>query len=272
MSPSAGGQESEKSRVAVLGLGEAGSRLATDLTERGLRVVAFDPAERATPPRVDRAESEEQASEGARVVLSVNSASAAVSAAEKCARVLRPDQIFADLNTASPEVKRRTAQAVEASGCTFADVALMAPIRFGGIATPALASGEGANDFKDFFAPLGMPVTVIGEEVGSAATRKLLRSIFMKGLAISVTEALRTADAVGAREWLHAEIAGTLEAADGKLLQRLIDGSVVHAGRRREEMEAAAALEHEVGIEAHIARACSEWFSVLDREFGTTPP
>ena len=41
-------------RVAVLGLGEAGGRFATDLVAAGVQVAAFDPGPVPTPSGVER--------------------------------------------------------------------------------------------------------------------------------------------------------------------------------------------------------------------------
>jgi hypothetical protein len=38
---------------------------------------------------------------------------------------------------------------------------------------------------------------------------------------------------------------------------RLVEGSRRHAARRIDEMEAAAALEQELGLEPHVARAAA---------------
>ena len=60
-----------------------------------------------------------------------------------------------------------------------------------GLATPALASGAGAERFAELFGPLGMPVEVVGATPGDAAGLKLLRSVFMKGIAAAAIEASR---------------------------------------------------------------------------------
>ena len=63
--------------IAVLGLGEAGSVIARDLVAAGVRVRGYDPAVTAAEPIIDTA-SEAEAARGAHLVLSVNSAKAAV--------------------------------------------------------------------------------------------------------------------------------------------------------------------------------------------------
>ena len=65
--------------IAVLGLGEAGSLIARDLVAAGARVRGYDPAVAAGPGITDTG-SEAEAARGADLVLSVNSAQAAVDA------------------------------------------------------------------------------------------------------------------------------------------------------------------------------------------------
>ena len=67
--------------IAVLGLGEAGSAIAGDLAAAGVRVRGYDPAVAAAGPVLGTG-SEAEAARGARLVLSVNSAKAAVDALE----------------------------------------------------------------------------------------------------------------------------------------------------------------------------------------------
>jgi 3-hydroxyisobutyrate dehydrogenase-like beta-hydroxyacid dehydrogenase len=168
--------------------------------------------------------------------------------------------VYADLNTASPALKRELAARVEGAGGTFADVALLGPVPRRGLRTPALASGSGARAFADMLSPLGMPVEVVSEQPGDAAAMKLLRSVFMKGLAASAIESLDAADASGHREWLEGEIAGVI---GRPLLERLLDGSRVHAARRVEEMEAARDLLLELDVEPRVTVACASVLSAL---------
>ena len=65
--------------IAILGLGEAGSLIARDLVAAGVRVRGYDPAVTAAEPVIDTT-SEAEAARGAHLVLSVNSAKAAVDA------------------------------------------------------------------------------------------------------------------------------------------------------------------------------------------------
>jgi len=252
--------------VALLGLGEAGAALAADLVAAGVETRGWDPDERRAVDGVARAESAVDAVSGAAVVLSVNGQSAALAAARSVAVALGPEQLYADLNTASAGVKREVAAEVAPSGALFADVALLAPVPGNGLRTPALVSGPGAPRFADVFAPLGMPVETLGDEPGEAATRKLLRSVFMKGLAAAAIESLGAGEAAGCEPWLREQI---LTVLDEPLLDRLLSGSRQHAVRRVDEMEAAAALVAELGLEPNVAHAAAQ---VLARLAPPAPP
>jgi 3-hydroxyisobutyrate dehydrogenase-like beta-hydroxyacid dehydrogenase len=250
---------------ALLGLGEAGAAIAGDLAAAGANVVGFDPRE-GVGDGIPRAGSPAEAVSDADVVLNVNSADAAVPAARAAVGALAAGKLFADLNSAGAPLKLELAALVEPTGALFADVALMAPVPGRGLRTPALVSGPGAERFAASVGPLGMPVEVVGPEPGQAAVRKLLRSVFMKGLAATAIEALSAAAAAGCEDWLRAEIAGALESADGALLERFETGSRKHAARRVHEVADASALLRELGVEPRISDASGGWLRQLQEE------
>ena len=248
--------------IGVIGLGEAGSAIARDLAAAGAGVRGWDPLASAMPRGVEAARGEADAAAGAELVLSVNSATVAREVAERVAPVLRPGQVFADLNTASPALKRAIGELIT-GGALFADVALMAPVPGRGVCTPAVVSGPGAERFASAMAAYGMPVTALGAEAGDAAALKLARSVFAKGMAAAIGESLAAAERLAAAQWLYADIERTLVEADGALLRRLVEGSRIHARRRVEEMAAAVEMLEELGVEPRVAAASEAWLRSL---------
>jgi 3-hydroxyisobutyrate dehydrogenase-like beta-hydroxyacid dehydrogenase len=249
--------------IALLGLGEAGSRLAADLAAAGVEVRGFDPDAVRDAPAVSRFADPAAAVAGSDVVLSVNSAAAALGAAAAALPAVGRGAVYADLNTAAPGLKRALAALVAGIGARFADVALLGPVPARGLATPALASGPGARAFAEVLEPLGMPVDVVSAEAGDAATLKLLRSVFMKGLAAAAVESHAAAEAAGHARWLEDQIAGVI---GRPLLERLLEGSREHAARRVDELEAARELLLELGIEPRIATASTALLAELARD------
>jgi 3-hydroxyisobutyrate dehydrogenase-like beta-hydroxyacid dehydrogenase len=251
--------------VGIVGLGEAGSAIAADLLAAGATVRGWDPVA-PIPEGVTPAMDAADAAAGAEIVLSANSAAVAIEAAESAVPAMREGQVFADLNTGTPALKRELSGLIARTGALFADVALIGPVLGNGLATPALASGPGAEVFAAALGPLGMPVTLVGLEPGAAAARKLARSVFAKGLAAAIGEALAAAERLGFDDWLYADLARTLEDADEALLERLIEGSRLHAARRVDEMEAAVGMLEDVGVQPRIASASEAWLRSLAQE------
>lgn len=251
-------------RCAVLGLGEAGSAIAADLVAAGASVLGFDPV--VTPPAAVRcAATAAEAVATADVVLSVNTASVAERVAAEAMPSMRPGTVWADLNTAAPGLKRRLAGLAVAHGLLFADVALMAPVPGRGLATPALAAGTGARRYAQAIGPLGAQVQPLDGPAGAAATRKLLRSVYMKGLAAAVLEALAAARAAGCEEWLRTDLVRQLGAEEVERLER---GSYQHAARRAVELAAARDLLDELGVAPRVTNAARASLE----ELAATPP
>jgi 3-hydroxyisobutyrate dehydrogenase-like beta-hydroxyacid dehydrogenase len=245
-------------RIAVLGLGEAGAALAADLavaTGADGEVAGYDPAARPTPAGVVRHDDPVSAVAGAAVVLAVTSASAAAAALESVLDALPGDALYADLSTSSPGLKRTLATTAQTGGVAFADVALMAPVPRSGLRTPSLAAGPGAELFAAVMRPLGMPVAVVGPEAGRAATRKLLRSVVMKGLAQLLIEALAAAEAAGVATETWDDLVAQLSTVDEALLRRLVTSTPPHARRRLDEMEATDGLLCELQVDSTMSRA-----------------
>jgi 3-hydroxyisobutyrate dehydrogenase-like beta-hydroxyacid dehydrogenase len=250
--------------VAVLGVGEAGSEVVADLLEAGATVRVHDPAVPAPESTVSCAD-EAEAARGADVVLSVNSAAAALDALRAGLSGCTPGAVWADLNTASPALEEELAELAAQAGVRFTDVSLMAPVPGKGLRTPMLASGDGASRFAEQLAPFGASVEVLDEAAGEASRRKLLRSVFFKGMAAAVVEALEAAAVLGLDEWMREVVATELEQADAAFATRLETGSIRHAVRRTEEMAAATDMLTELGVPPRVSAASHDWLVDLQR-------
>jgi 3-hydroxyisobutyrate dehydrogenase-like beta-hydroxyacid dehydrogenase len=254
--------------VTVFGLGEAGSAIAADLAAAGASVQGFDPADVITPPGVERHDDPKIAVRGADLVMAITSAADAQAAIAQAWDVIRRGTLYADLSTAPPTLKEDLNDTATLRGLPFADVALMAPVPGRGLATPSLASGPGAVAYAEAVGPLGAQVEVLGEEPGTAAMRKLLRSVFMKGLAAVLIESAEAAAAAGESEWFWDHIAAVVTEADEVLLQRLVSSTAIHRVRRRKEMEAAVQLLEVLGVDPVMTQATVE---SLRSEPGSVP-
>jgi 3-hydroxyisobutyrate dehydrogenase-like beta-hydroxyacid dehydrogenase len=259
-------------RIAVIGLGEAGSLIAADLVKAAQAVTGYDPANVPTPSGIVRHDRPTAAVRDADVVIALTAARDARTAIEQTLADIPPTALYADFSTSSAGLKRELATVAAGRNLPFVDVALVGIVPGNGLCTPALASGSGAARFVAMFRPLGMPVELVSEVAGDAATRKLLRSVVMKGLAGTVIEALRGAEQAGCADWLWNNLAADITNADASFLARLVRGTQLHAARRLEEMEAAAALLGELGVEPLLTRGAVENLRGVPREGIPTIP
>jgi 3-hydroxyisobutyrate dehydrogenase-like beta-hydroxyacid dehydrogenase len=251
--------------IAVLGPGEAGAQIAADLVSAGAIVHAFDPKVPA-PAATHGFGSDADAARGARIIMSLTSAHEAVETLKQALPGLGAGTIYADLNTGSAGFKATLPRTAARSGAAFVDIALIAPVPGRGLRTPMLASGPAADDCARLLGSLGANVTVLPGPPGTAASRKLVRSVFYKGLAAAVTEALRAGRAAGCEDWLRDDIRQVLTGASAATVDRLEEGSVRHARRRMDEMKPAGDLLDELGVPSRVARASQGWLAQLMTE------
>ena len=113
---------------------------------------------------------------------------------------------------------------------------------------------------------------MIDGPAGEAARLRLLRSVFMKGLATLIVEGVGAARAVGAEDWLRGQMAQELGPDGAALVDRLIDGTHRHAVRREHEMRDALAALEATGQPADMTRATLAWFERLVAEAGPAAP
>lgn len=258
----------EPKRVAVFGLGEAGSRIAVDLARAGVDVVGFDPAEIETPPGVTRVDSASATVSGVDLVMAITAASDAQTAIAQAWEELPRGAVYADLSTAPPSLKQDLSDTANLRGLRFVDVALMAPVPGRGLSTPSYASGSGAESYAMLVNLLGGNVDVVGENPGDAAARKLLRSVITKGLTALTIEAMEAASVLDLEDWLWGHLVETLEDLDRQTIERLVVGTWSHVDRRIVEMVSAASLVESAGVEPRLTRATQSTLTgVRDGEY-----
>lgn len=249
--------------IAVIGLGEAGALYARGLRDAGCRVIGYDPFTTLSESGIDQRGVLVDAVDEAELVISLVGARAAASVAHEALQAMRSGAVFADFNTGSPALKKALGEESAAAGVLFADVAVLAPVPRAGHLTPLMVSGAGADAFSTLFAASEAPVLNIEGTPGDAAARKLIRSVFMKGLAALVIESTTAARAAGCETWLRDQIANEFAGDAPQLIQRLIDGSKQHAARRAHEVEDARDYLHELDTPGWVTDATRLWFGEL---------
>ncbi|MFN3620492.1 DUF1932 domain-containing protein [Sphingorhabdus sp.] len=183
---------------------------------------------------------------GSNVIISVVTAEAAVDAARDAAKHIMAGALYFDMNSVSPGSKREAASIVEAAGAHYVDAAIMAPVQPALLSVPILLSGLSARAGRDALCALGFSnVQVIGDEVGQAATVKMLRSVMYKGVEALTAECLIACERAGVTGKVL-ESFGNNDWATGADYR--LDRMLVHGTRRSAEMTEAAKTLLELGV------------------------
>lgn len=257
--------------ITIIGFGEVGQTFAREFLARGdVRVAAYDikfaSPEQAGPlleaakaMGVAAADSHAGACANAEIVISSVTADAALDVAQQAAGYLRKDQIFFDINSASPGTKTRAAALINACGARYVEGAVMAPVPGPGIRVPILAGGPAAASVAETLNALGMNVDAVTTEPGRASAMKLCRSIMIKGIEALIVDCARASKA-----WdVQGEVFASLDASfpglnfaelAGYMAQRINQ----HGIRRAAEMREAAMMLDDLGMDGSLSRAVAD--------------
>jgi 3-hydroxyisobutyrate dehydrogenase-like beta-hydroxyacid dehydrogenase len=253
--------------IGFLGFGEASFNISDGLKEEGMTGIrAYDAGwqketygalvqERATQAGVKLEASAADLIAASDIIISSISANMAVPVASQSAPLLRPDQIYVDLNSAGPDTKVEVERII-APHATFVDVAVMGTVPGNRHKVPMLAAGSGAVVLAEFLNGFGMQVTALDGPAGKASASKMFRSIFMKGYVMLLLEAVVAGRQYGLEDDVLMSIRDSIMGGD--FMQKandLIARGVIHAERREHEMDEVIATLNSLGVDATMSIA-----------------
>lgn len=255
--------------VALIGLGEVGQALATDLRKAGVKAIAaYDLAfatsgsaqsRAAKALDIAQAASAPDAARRATLAISAVTAGAALEAARATAPGLAGGTMFLDVNSVSPRTKQQAAEIVEAAGGRYVEAAVMSPIHPKGIATPILLGGPHAAAFLDVAVPLGFNARPYADRIGAASSVKMCRSVMVKGIESLVAECLLASHHYGVTDDVLASLKDMFPGQDWDRTARYMLSRTLHHGRRRsEEMAEVAKTVADAGLSPTMSDAIVE--------------
>ncbi|MEX3959448.1 DUF1932 domain-containing protein [Trinickia sp. EG282A] len=258
-------------RIAFIGFGEAGGILGAALSMKGVAVAMFDqllddpaaaPAMRGKAERlgVRPAMTVADAISGARLIVSAVTAASDEQVAQAVATCMTGGQVYVDINSVSPAMKRRAQRLIEDAGGDYIESAVMAPVPPYGLSVPMLLGGRRAAEVAAQLSALGLNARAVSDKVGVASAAKMCRSVMIKGIEALTVECLSAARAYGAEEIVLASLRETFdkmrETPDlpGYLISRVAE----HGRRRAEEMREVGKTLSDTGIKPWMSEACAQ--------------
>jgi 3-hydroxyisobutyrate dehydrogenase len=246
------------SAIATLGLGEAGTALATGLAQvwrkdqptrrilsvdtalgDNVRGAAINDRARSLGIEIEGSYSNRLSDAGAVfcVVTGVDARNAALAARD----VLKPGTLFFDVNTLTGPQTVEIAREMFQAGIDYVDFAAMGSFAGSGFRVPFVISGPGAQRAAALLKPLGFNIDIMSDRAGDASAVKIIRSVMVKGIEALSVECMVAAHRAGLVE----EVLNCFSDIDARtfagMVKSLTTTHVVHARRRMEEMEKAQA-------------------------------
>jgi 3-hydroxyisobutyrate dehydrogenase-like beta-hydroxyacid dehydrogenase len=254
--------------IAFIGYGEVGQLFSRQLAARpGVRVVVYDilfddpsrgPAlrQRASDDGVRAAGSTAEACEAAEVVISAVTADSAIAAAQQAAPHLQSRQTYIDLNSVSPATKRDVADRILGAGASFIEFAVMAPVSGMGIEVPILSGGTTSETMSARLNKVGMKITPVSIEIGTASATKLCRSIVIKGMEALMVDFTLASEEAGVMPAVMASLKASYPGMDWENVAKVMVSRVKqHGVRRAAEMREASRMVTELGLDGSLANA-----------------
>ncbi len=242
--------------VALIGFGEAGSTFAAAGGWEG-RASAYDIAlARLEAAGAMARPSAAEALAGVPLVISLVTADSALPAARDDAALLAPGVIWCDGNSVAPETKRSAAEAIEAAGGRYVDLAILAPVNPARMAVPLLLSGKAAAEAEARLRALGFTnIRIVGDEVGRASAIKMIRSVMVKGIEALTDEMMAAARAAGVED----EVLASLDASEKQVSWETraaynLERMETHGLRRAAEMDESAKTLLALGVDPVMTR------------------
>lgn len=255
-------------KICLIGFGEVGGIFAHDFVRRNCEVTAYDVLmnvgaarealeKKATAAGASIYTALNEALARADLVVSAVTATSARDVARDCASLLKREQVFLDINSVSPRTKQDNALAIESSGATYVEAAVMAPVPPQRLKVPMLLGGSKASELSDTLNQLGMNTRVVDERIGVASAIKMCRSVMIKGLEALTVECLFAARRYGAEDAVLASLQASFPSLgwSGDFPDYLVSRVAEHGRRRAAEMREVAATLEEAGIDPLMANA-----------------
>ncbi len=253
--------------LSFIGFGEAGQAFAKGLLteDHAIKMRGFDikmdgleaaaKQENFDTYSVLSEASHAAACKGTDVIFSLVTAEQAESAAKSAAEQGLNGALYLDCNSCAPNTKRRSAQIIEAAGGRYVDVAVMTPVHPKLHKAPCLIAGPHAEAALQATQSIGMATTLAGDEVGAASTRKMIRSVMIKGLEALTLECMLAARQAGVEDDILASLEISFPGFEwDRRAPYMIERMATHGIRRAAEMREVVKTLDDLGVGSQMTQ------------------
>ena len=255
----------------IIGHGVVGSVFSRLLRNHGVRVLSYDRLlDRQETASLMRKKIEDDGSKACSLaevlaasdyILSVVTPQSCREVADDVSRSLHGHQVFIDLTSTAPAVKRMIGATVTNSGAKFVEGVILGAVRL--LTSPIILLGGPTGDSVALvLQQYGLAARFYSPEIGRASAFKMLRSIFSKGMEAVLVETLVAARRAGLLDEIWEEIRTTLSTGNVEdTLETWIRSHACSAQRRSHEMQEVSQFLEEIGMQPVLPRAFGQIFA-----------
>lgn len=197
------------------------------------------------------------------VVISCVPGSQSQSVAKETIPFLKKQATFADFSSASSQDKKNASEIATAHHVYYADVVIMGGVDLTQEKTPLLCASLNPEIIIEVMKKLNTPIRLLANaKPGDAASLKLLRTIFMKGLSALTVECVTAAEYQGLKPLLYEILSDFDETPLSEFLDMLLKNHVLHACRQVHEIRDAKEQLNNIGFESQLLPAVEESFQI----------
>lgn len=255
-------------KLVFIGFGEAAYHIAKGLVGEGVEnIVAYDInancpkrgtyiKDRAKEIGIQLADDLENAVMNAEFIMSLTSSSVAYDIARSIIPNLVENQVYLDMNSASPKTKAMISNIDRVDNVKVCDIAIMGTVPEEGHKVNMIVSGDGAEEFYSVFTKYNMNISILDNVAGNASAIKMIRSIVMKGIPQLLFESFEAAEKFGVLDYLLDSLNTSLY---GKTIDTLatnfIYRTLVNSKRRSHELSDVISTLDSIGIDSSMSKA-----------------
>lgn len=265
-------------KLGFIGFGEAAFELSVGLKQEGLEIIfahdvmlghpTFGPQikGRAIQAQVELLASPEEVLDQVDVVMVAVPADKAYEVSELLKPHLKKGCIYVDVSASTPAVKQKINNTIQEKNAFFVDAAMLGPLPVYKHKVPISASGNGVDQLISLMTSYGMNITKVSENPGDASAVKLIRSIYMKGVAALCLELLEAAHELNVEELVLDSLSETLDSKSFKeTMNRLVTGTSIHALRRSIELDGSIQMLETSNLNSVMSKAAKNKLEALAR-------
>ena len=265
-------------KIAIIGCGEVGYLYAVALIEAGytVQLCAPRPSEKVLKLVSDKnitlhREINTWLKE-IDLVISCVPGSTSLSVAKEVIPFLTKNATFTDFSSSSSSGKREAASLAESNHINFIDIVIMGGVDLTGAKTPLLCAGNDTDKIVSIMKKICAPIRILeNAKAGDAASLKLLRTVFMKGLSALTVECIVAAETQGVRKLLYEILSDFNNTPLCEFLDMLIRNHVTHACRQQHEIHDATTQLKFAGLPVQLLPAVEALFETTCNNIKANP-